>query len=122
MGYEGLMRPVQFRFASSIDGKSMGVGDREVGCIRTADICNRFLMEPWSICVFRTGALSRWLGMCRCLFAASIIIGIALGRLRLDVRGMAAVMVRQAIWFVAAGIQLCGTQATRTHGINDLCE
>ena len=45
-----------------------------------------------------------------------IIVGISSGRLRLDVRGMAEVMLGQAIWFVVAGVQLCGpTVAVATH-------
>ena len=36
-----------------------------------------------------------------------IIVGIGVGHLRLNVHGMAAVWLGQAIWFILAGAQLC---------------
>lgn len=61
----------------------------------------------WSVSVFRNRALSLWLAIYGCVFAPLTIAAISSGHLRLDVRGMAAVMLTQAVWFIFAGVQLC---------------
>jgi len=69
----------------------------------------------WSVSAFRNGGLSRWAAIFGCVIALVIIVGIfgiSLGRLRLDVQGMAAVMLGQALWFIVAGVQLCGPNVT----------
>jgi hypothetical protein len=66
----------------------------------------------WSGSAFRNGGLSRWAAIFGCVIALVIIVGISLGRLRLDVQGMAAVMLGQAIWFIVVGVQLCGPNVT----------
>jgi hypothetical protein len=62
----------------------------------------------WSISVLRNGGLSRWVAIYGCVVALLIAVAISSGHLTLDVRGMAAVMLGQAIWFIATGVQLCG--------------
>jgi len=49
----------------------------------------------WSVSVLKNG----------------VILGIGVGNLRLDVHGMAAVWLGQAIWFIVAGSQLCSRTA-----------
>ena len=61
----------------------------------------------WSVSVLRNGGLSRWVAIYGCVFAPFIIAAVSSGHLRLDVRGMAAIMLSQAIWFILAGAQLC---------------
>ena len=61
----------------------------------------------WSISVLCNGGLGRGVAIYGCVIAPLIILGIAAGHLRLDVHGMAAVMLGQAIWFIVAGSQLC---------------
>ena len=62
----------------------------------------------WSISVLRTGGLGRAVALYGCVISTLIIIGIAVGHLRVNVHGMAAVWFGQAIWFILAGSQLCG--------------
>ena len=61
----------------------------------------------WSLSVLRNKRLSTWVAIYGCVVAPVIIIAIAIGHWRLDVRGMAVVVFGQAIWFIAAGSQLC---------------
>lgn len=61
----------------------------------------------WSISALRNGGLGRGVAIYGCVIAPLIILGIGIGHLRLDVRGMAAVMLGQAIWFIVAGSLLC---------------
>jgi hypothetical protein len=60
----------------------------------------------WSISALRNGGLGRGVAIYGCIIAPIIILGIAIGHLRLDVHGMAVVALGQAIWFILAGIQL----------------
>jgi hypothetical protein len=64
----------------------------------------------WSVSVLRNGGLSRGLAVYGCVVSALIIFGISIGHLRLNIHGMAAVWLGQAIWFVIAGSQLCSTR------------
>ena len=61
----------------------------------------------WSISVLRNGGLSRSLAVYGCIISGLIIVGVCIGHLRLNVHGMAAVWLGQAIWFIIAGAQLC---------------
>jgi hypothetical protein len=61
----------------------------------------------WSVSVLRNGGLSQSVGVYGCVISALIILGIGIGHLRLNVHGMAAVWLGQAIWFIVAGWQLC---------------
>jgi hypothetical protein len=60
----------------------------------------------WSVSVLRHGQLGRVLAIYGCAAGLAIVIAVSAG-LRFDVRGMAAVMVGFAVWFIAAGVQMC---------------
>ena len=68
----------------------------------------------WSISALRNGGFSRGVAVYGCIISVLIIFGIAFGQLRLDVHGMAVVMLGQAIWFILVGSQLCSRPASRT--------
>jgi hypothetical protein len=61
----------------------------------------------WSIAALRNGGLGRGIALYGCVVAPLIILGISIGHLRLDVHGMAVVMLGQVIWFILVGSQLC---------------
>jgi len=58
------------------------------------------------------GGLSRGIAIYGCFIAPVLIVLIAVGHLRLNVHGMAVVVVAHAIWFVVVGVQL-----TRGNGL-----
>jgi hypothetical protein len=47
-----------------------------------------------------------------CIISVFIILGIIIGRLRFDVRGMSAFWFGQALWFIVVGSQLYSRPAT----------
>jgi hypothetical protein len=47
-----------------------------------------------------------------CIISVFIILGIIIGRLRFDVRGMSAIWFGQALWFMVVGSQLYSRPAT----------
>jgi uncharacterized membrane protein len=61
----------------------------------------------WSVSALRNGGLGRSVAIYGCVIAPLIIVGIGIAHLRLDVHGMAVVMLGQVIWFIVAGTQLC---------------
>ena len=61
----------------------------------------------WSVAIFRSHLLSRSLALYGCIFAPLTIIFVVFGRLPLNVHGFGMVALVQAIWFIAAGVQLC---------------
>jgi hypothetical protein len=61
----------------------------------------------WSVSALRNGGLGRGVAVYGCVISALIILGICIGHLRLDVHGMAVVVLGQAIWMVVVGWQLC---------------
>jgi len=60
----------------------------------------------WSVSALRNGGFGRGVAVYGCIISPLVILGIAIGHLRLDVHGMAAVMLAQAIWFILVGSQL----------------
>jgi hypothetical protein len=60
----------------------------------------------WSISALRNGGLNRGVAIYGCIIAPLIIVGIAIGHLRLDVHGMAIVGLSQVVWFILVGFQL----------------
>lgn len=60
----------------------------------------------WSVSTLRNGGLSRKVAIYGCVIAPLIIVGIVSGHLRMDVHGMGAVILGQAIWFVAVGAEM----------------
>lgn len=65
----------------------------------------------WSVSALRNGALGRKLCWYGCVIAPLIIVGIVSGHLRMDVHGMGAVVLGQAIWFVVAGMEMYSAAA-----------
>jgi hypothetical protein len=68
----------------------------------------------WSASALRNGGLGRGVAIYGCIVSALIILGIAVGHLRLDVHGMTVVMVGQVIWFILVGSQLCSRPTRST--------
>ena len=60
----------------------------------------------WSLRCLRSGQLSRGMAAYGCVAAPLIAILIFVGHLRLDVHGMAVVMLSEVIWFVGMAIAL----------------
>lgn len=60
----------------------------------------------WSISALRNGGLGRGIAIYGCAVSALLAAGVIVGHLRLDVHGMAVVVLGQAIWFVVTGAQL----------------
>jgi hypothetical protein len=63
-------------------------------------------MALWSVSALRNGGLGRGVALYGCVVAALLTLAVVAGHLRLDVHGMAAVVLGQAIWFVVTGAQL----------------
>jgi hypothetical protein len=66
----------------------------------------------WSVSALRNGGLARGVAIYGFIVSPLIILGIAIGHLRLNVHGMGAVMLGQAIWFILAGSQLYSRPAS----------
>ena len=60
----------------------------------------------WSTAIFRSQLLSQSLALYGCIFAPLTIIFVVSGHLPLNVHGFGMVALIQAIWFIAAGVQL----------------
>jgi hypothetical protein len=60
----------------------------------------------WSVSALRNGRLGRGVAIYGCVISVLLIVGIGIGHLRLDVHGMAVVMLGQVIWFILVGSQL----------------
>jgi hypothetical protein len=61
----------------------------------------------WSVSVLQNGGLRRAVAIYGCIVGIVIVVAISSGHLRLDVRGMAFVMLGQAMWFIGAGAEMC---------------
>lgn len=61
----------------------------------------------WSVSALRNGGLGRGVAIYGCVVPPLIILGIAIGHLRLDVHGMTLVMLGLVIWFILVESQLC---------------
>jgi hypothetical protein len=64
----------------------------------------------WSISALRHGGIGRGIAIYGCVVAALLTAGIVVGHLRLNVHGMAVVVLGQAVWFLVTGAQLCRRQ------------
>ena len=65
----------------------------------------------WSVSALRNGGMARGIAIYGCIVAALLATGIAVGHLRLNVHGMAVVVLGHAVWFTLAGAQLCRRQS-----------
>ena len=66
----------------------------------------------WSLSALRNGGIGHGVAIYGCVVAPVIIVGIGIGHLRLDIHGMAVVMLGQAVWFILVGSQLCSRPAS----------
>jgi len=69
----------------------------------------------WSLSSLRNTGFSRAIAIYGCLVSVLIIAAIASGHLHLNVHGMAAVWLSQAIWFILVGSQLCSRPEPAHH-------
>ena len=60
----------------------------------------------WSVAMWRSGRLSRGLGIYGCILSMATVAVLFSGYLRLDAHGFGAVVLGQAIWFVIAAALL----------------
>ncbi|HET9405935.1 MAG TPA: hypothetical protein VFO39_01735 [Candidatus Sulfotelmatobacter sp.] len=70
----------------------------------------------WSVSGLRNGGFGRGAAIYGCVASALVIATVGSGLLRLDVHGMAAVVLAQAVWFILIGSRLRSgpvTTATR---------
>lgn len=65
----------------------------------------------WSVSSLRNGGVARSLAVYGCIISVLTTVAVGSGYLRLDVHGMGAVVLGQAIWFVIAGTQLLSDSA-----------
>jgi hypothetical protein len=65
----------------------------------------------WSIAAIRHGHMGRRVAIYGCIVSPVIIVAVAIGHLQLDVHGMTAVWLGQAIWFMVAGAELYRSKA-----------
>ena len=61
----------------------------------------------WSAAILRGKLFSRSLGLYGCVLGPIMILVVAFGRLPLNVHGFGMITLVLAIWFIAAGVQLC---------------
>jgi hypothetical protein len=69
-------------------------------------IASAVAIALWSASALRNGGIGRGIATYGCIIAPLLIAGIAIGHLKLNVHGMAVVVLTQAIWFIIVGIQL----------------
>jgi heme A synthase len=60
----------------------------------------------WSVSALRNGGLGKVIAVYGCLIAPVLIVLIGVGHLRLNVHGMAVVVLAHAIWFVGVGVEM----------------
>jgi heme A synthase len=60
----------------------------------------------WSVSALRNGGLGKVVAVYGCLIAPVLIVLIGVGHLRLNVHGMAVVVLAHAIWFVGVGVEM----------------
>ena len=70
----------------------------------------------WSARCLRSGQLSRGMATYGCVTAPLICVLILVGHLRLDVHGMAVVMLSEVVWFVGMGVALWKSDAGAAAG------
>lgn len=78
---------------------------------RIYSIAASLAMILWSVSALRKGGFGRGVAIYGCVIAPLVIVAIGSGQVRLDVHGMAAVWLGQAIWFILVGSQLCSQPA-----------
>jgi hypothetical protein len=71
----------------------------------------------WSISALRNGGIARGTAIYGCVISPLLIVGIAIGHLRMDVHGMTAVMAGEVLWFILVWFQLCSRAAGGTSSL-----
>lgn len=61
----------------------------------------------WSASIVRSRALAIGVGIYGFVLGPAIMVALLSGHLRLDVHGMGAVILGQAVWFIIVGVLLC---------------
>jgi hypothetical protein len=82
------------------------------GFARIYTILASIAIALWSVQIVRTRMLPRAAGIYGLVIAPVIFIAVASGHVRLDVHGFGAVVLLQAIWFIAVGAALYRTSGT----------
>jgi hypothetical protein len=78
---------------------------------RIYSVASSAAIALWSVSALRNGGMARGIALYGCVVAALLAAGIVVGHLRLDVHGMAVVVLGHAIWFTLTGAQLCRRQS-----------
>ena len=73
----------------------------------------------WSVSALRNGGIARGIAIYGCIVAVLLAAGIVVGHLRLDVHGMAVVVLGHAIWFTLVGAQLCRRRQSQPAPVAD---
>lgn len=60
----------------------------------------------WSAAILRSHALARWVGLYGLVASAVVVLALGSGHVRLDVHGFGLIVLAQAVWFLAVGVQL----------------
>jgi hypothetical protein len=60
----------------------------------------------WSAAILRGRALARWLGLYGLVASVVVVLAIGSGHVHLDAHGFGMVVLAQAVWFLAVGVQL----------------
>ena len=66
----------------------------------------------WSVCCLHTRRLSQGMAIFGCIVSPLVALLIFVGHLRLDVHGMAAVLLTEVVWFVGMALALRRADAT----------
>jgi hypothetical protein len=73
---------------------------------RIYSIATSVAIVLWSASALRNGGLGRGVATYGCILPPIVIVLIAVGHLKLDVHGMAVVVLVQAIWFIVAALHI----------------
>ena len=76
------------------------------GYARLYAVLSSVALALWSVNILRSRKLGRGVGIYGCVIAGITLGAVVSGKLRMDVHGFGALVLGQAIWFVAAGMQM----------------
>jgi hypothetical protein len=68
----------------------------------------------WSVSIVRSRVLAAGVGVYGLVLGAVTMLALASGHVRLDVHGMGAVVLGQALWYIAAGVALWRLERVRS--------
>jgi hypothetical protein len=90
-----------------------GIFQINQACARVYSVLASVAIILWSVAAWRNGGLSRGIAIYGYVIAALIIVAVASGHVRMDVHGMAAVGLGQAIWFTLVGSRMCSRETVK---------